>query len=268
MMRLLKIVVIAVAGMICVITSPVRAALIAHYSFDNATIFGSTLQNIANPGNSDGTIFASGGAVTTGVAGISGEAFQFNTVGSVSLGTGVVKSQLEGTQTWSISAWVNMSSVTPGHILYRREVGGTTDAEGGLRVEAGNLPQAFVQDGSSSSTFLNSPVSIDVGEWAHVAGIREGFPGNDWRLYLDGVEFSGPGTSLSLESTAGVPEIGIDLDGLIDEVRVYDHALTQGEVLTLFAEGQQAQVSAPGTFLIFGLGLAGLGLARRRKVLV
>jgi len=227
---------LAAAGLVILAGSTAHAGLIAHYSFDDSTISGSTLQNIANPGDSDGTISAAG--ITTGVAGVSGQAFQFNTVGSVNLGLGSVKTQVEGTQTWSISAWVNMNSVTPGNILYRREVAGTTDAEGGLRIAAGNTPQAFVQAGDSSSTFLGSPVSINVGEWAHIVGIREDYPGSDWRLYVNGTEYSGPGTTFSLEGTANVPEIGVDLDGLVDEVRVYDHALTQSEVLTLFAEGQ------------------------------
>jgi hypothetical protein len=252
---------IAVIGTLAGVTAA-QAGQIAYYDFETTSISGGALVNQQNPGNSDGTMFD----VTTGHAGVVGEAFGFNAISSLLLGNGVVKSQMEGTNPWSISAWVNLgSSAVTGNILYRREVGGTTDAEGGLRVEAGGTPQVFVQDGSSASTFLNSPTALDLGEWAHVVGIREDFPGNDWRLYVDGVEFSGGGSSLSLASIAAVPEIGVDFVGLMDELRVYDHALSQSEVAALYAVGASAPVPAPGMAILFALGAAGMAAARRRK---
>lgn len=260
-----KISIALALGCFVLSASPLKAALLAHYTFDDNSIVGGQLQNVHNPGDGDGTIFGIGSGLTTGVAGISGEAFEFNSVGSVRLDPGSVRNQIEGTNTWSISAWVRMASETPGNVLYRREVAGTTDSEGGLRIEVGNNPQAFVQDGSSASTFLSSPVTVHVGEWAHIVGIREDFPGSDWRLYVDGTEFSGSGTPLSIQSTAGLPEFGVDLIGAIDEVRVYDHALTQEEVLVLLAEGNVAEIPAPGGLAIFGLALASMRIARRRR---
>lgn len=257
---------IAVAvGCFILSATPLKAALLAHYSFDDSSIVGGQLQNVHNPGDGDGVIFGLGAGLTTGVAGISGEAFEFNSLGSVNLGPSSVRNQMEVANTWSISAWVRMSGVAPGNILYRREVGGITDGEGGLRVEVGGTPQVFMQDHTSASTSLDSPVSINVGEWAHIVGIREVTPGSDWRLYVDGAEFSGPGTSLLIPANAGLPELGVDLVGALDEVRVYDHALTQEEVLTLFAEGNATEVPAPGALAIFGVGVLGMGLVRRRR---
>jgi hypothetical protein len=240
-----------------------QAGQIAYYDFETSSISGGSLVNQQNPGNSDGLMTD----VTTGHTGVFGEAFGFNCISSLLLGNCVVKSQMEGTNPWSISAWVNLgSSTVSGNILYRREVGGgVTDAEGGLRVEVGGTPQVFVQDGSSASTFLNSPVALDLGEWAHVVGIREDFPGNDWRLYEDGVEYSGAGSSLSLASIAAVPEIGVDFVGLLDEIRVYDHALTQAEVAVLYLAGATVDVPEPGATIILVLGLAGLRFARRHR---
>lgn len=242
--------------------STAQAGQIAYYDFETSSISGGALVNQQNPGNSDGQMFD----VTTGHTGVFGEAFGFNSISSLLLGNGVVKTQMEGTNPWSISAWVNLgSAAVAGNILYRREVGGgVTDAEGGLRVQAGGAPQVFVQDGTSASTFLGSPVALDLGEWAHVVGIREDFPGNDWRLYVDGVEFSGSGSSLSLASIAAVPEIGVDFVGLMDEIRVFDHALTQAAVAVLYSAGAAINVPEPGTMIVLLLGLIGLGVARKR----
>lgn len=236
------------------------AAQIAYYDFENSSVIGGALQNLQNPGNSDGVLT---GSITTGVAGIAGQAFQFNGTGAaLDLGTGVVRTQVEGTEPWSISAWVNINSTAAAEILYRRE---STEAEGGLRLNAGGNPSVFVQADDGSSTSLNSATALTIGEWAHVVGIREPFPGSDWRLYVDGVEQSGPGTSFSLAGPALTPQIGRDLNGLLDELRVYDHALSAEEVTALFEAGTPASaISAPGAVLLFSVSLISILVRRRR----
>ena len=243
--------------------APVQWALIAYYDFETSSISGGSLVNQQNPGNSDGAMTD----VITGQAGVFGEAFGFNAIGSLNLGGGVVTSQISGTNPWSISAWVNLGSASSAsHILYRRDAAfDGSDAEGGLRIQAGGAPQVFMQDTVANTTFLNSPVDLGIGEWTHVVGIREDAPGSNWRLYLDGVEFASAGAPFSI-GAASVAEIGVDLVGLMDEVRVYDHALTQSEVSALYAAGAAATVSEPGMLAVFGLGLAAFGWARRRAV--
>lgn len=236
------------------------AGQIAYYDFETSSISGGALQNAQTPGNSDGVL---NGGVATGLSGKFGEAFGFNGTDSfLDLGAGIVRDQIEGTKQWSISAWVNLTDLDGGNILYRTE---GNESEGGLRINAGGQASAFVQDGTSTSTFATSPSALNTGTWSHVVGIRESFvDGNGWRLFVDGAAFAAPGLAISLDTnTALLPRIGEGLEGRLDEVRVYDHALNAAEVQALFDAGSSS-VPAPGTLALLGFGLVSLGLRRRK----
>lgn len=251
---------LAAAAMVLA-AAPVSAGQIAYYDFETSSISGGSLVNQQSPGDSDGLMTD----VTTGHAGVFGEAFGFPEIGSLNLGSGSVTSQISGTNPWSISAWVRPGDSGFGHILYRRDAAfDGDDSEGGLRIAVGGSPQVSYQDVASNSGNLTAPVVLDIGEWAHVVGIREPAPGSDLRIYINGVEYAGAADPFSIAS-ASVAEIGVDFTGLLDEMRVYDHALSNEEVQALYQAGLAAQVPAPGALALFGLGLAALGLARRRR---
>ena len=84
--------------------------------------------------------------------------------------------------------------------------------------------------------------SLANGVWHYVVGIYEGSGTNVARLYVDGVlENSGSITAPATES--GSFSIGAFLgggglfNGLIDEVAIYDHALTVGEMNEVYNDG-------------------------------
>ncbi|NUT54740.1 MAG: LamG domain-containing protein, partial [Thermoleophilia bacterium] len=88
--------------------------------------------------------------------------------------------------------------------------------------------------GSTMSTYLDSTRNPVPGLWQHLAAT---FDGATARYYIDGVEvasraFSGTvGTANTWRIAAYGAGPGGFFDGLIDEVRVYDRALSAAEVL-------------------------------------
>jgi hypothetical protein len=86
-------------------------------------------------------------------------------------------------------------------------------------------------------------------------------------LYIDGVkEIDGLSSSISLDTNPFRINYfmrgynGMYTDGMLDDIRVYDHSLTQGAVTALF-EGPM--VPEPSSFLLLGLGSLILGRRAR-----
>jgi hypothetical protein len=83
------------------------------------------------------------------------------------------------------------------------------------------------------------------GEWLHVAGTWDG---TTQRLYLNGVEIASQtpggtladGTMLRLSSPDGEP-----LNGKLDDVRIYSHALSQQEIMVLMNPTALAEAREP-----------------------
>ena len=129
-----------------------------------------------------------------------------------------------------------------------------------------------IGDGSFvASTYLTAayaPVSLDVNRFYNIAAT---YDQQNLNLFLDGVSIatksiSMPGITgngdLYIGSHSDPNSYGGRTDGIIDGVRIYDHALSQAEILT---DGS-APVPEPATVLLLGSGLIGLAGIRRGKL--
>ena len=93
--------------------------------------------------------------------------------------------------------------------------------------------------------WLNSTTPIDVGAWVHVAASWD--PGsNTIKLYKDGVLTDTFANLQALHFNAGELNIGRqspnadrgnEMDGQLDEVAIYDHALSQSQISSLMQAG-------------------------------
>jgi len=171
----------------------------------------------------------------------------------------------------SVSAWVNPAALTRG--TYERIVGrwsGINDErEFFLGLDPGNVfdfglhPDGTVSQVDQVEVLSTTAFSLD--SWIHVAGTWDGTTA---RLFVNGIEESSLPYSLGMIDGTKPLFIGADewsspglynFDGKIDDVYIYNRALSPSEVGTLFSA-----VPEPNTALLLGVGMMGLGMRRRR----
>ncbi|MBL9129093.1 MAG: LamG domain-containing protein, partial [Verrucomicrobiales bacterium] len=171
-------------------------------------------------------------------AGRFGKAFRFDGTGAVSFGPDVGNF---GTNDFSVTLWVNVGSGT--EILSKRTLCGVT-VLWDIRYVAGELWAEYLV----SALPVRVQVPMSTGEWHHVAVTRTG---PLLALYLDGALVSqkvdnqwtaAGGIRNTAPLLLGDGPCGSPLQGSVDEVILYDRALTATEV--------SAQANSEGSSII------------------
>lgn len=143
---------------------------------------------------------------------------------------------------WTISAWVKATSLdSSGSEVWS---GGNSWA---LRLATGVKVRAIMRYASGSWDTCDSSNSFTAndGNWHHVVGVNNA---GNVHVWLDGVETTSgtncgaTGDTQSYTSADDDMAIGahtssanFDLDGSIDDLRLYNRALSDGEILTLYS---------------------------------
>ena len=179
---------------------------------------------------------------TTGIGlipdGRFGNAFRFD-FGSI---VRVPDSSLLEPQRLTVLAWVRYSGnpIPSKYVLAKGGDPSCTNSSYALGTGPAGGLLFFVRSGSSSNGFPSpavSPAAIWDGQWHAVAGTYDGAV---VRLYVDGAQV-GAGTPAATTIPYGRPDdslaigtypqcVGFDFPGDVDEVRVYDSALTAAEI--------------------------------------
>ena len=259
--------------------APAQAALIHNWTFDsgltdsvggkNATAF-----NGAAGGHAT-NILGGGSAVFDGVNDYmtAGASSDFN------IGTGLL----------SVSFWVNDSSPEGSDRMVA--TGANNNTTGGWGFDQNtvfNDPRTRMSDGVTRNTQVNSAnaaVNAWDGNWHLVAAVFD-YNGGSGTItaYLDGVKETaiphGPWSNgavnnafeLVIGANPGARTQNL-FDGNIDDLAIWDHALTQGQVSQLWNSGTGTAaaevvlaIPEPSTFVLTVLGLLGMAcLGRRRR---
>ena len=223
---------------------PVDGA-VSYWSFDNGTIAGGKVQDIL--GDNDGELDGN----PKSVAGKVGQALEFNGENFVHI-PGTASLEFAGEKAMSVAVWVNADSDSPvkgvvagccGTIVAQRDINGWA-----LRFDGRNAGQEMefiVQPGWQGDGGFGAP-AFDKGKWHHIVGVVDD---KTMFLYVDGKleidqNYNGPMSTGGSETEIGHAGDG-GFVGIIDEVLIYNKALSANEVKQVF-EAKGLPVEAQG----------------------
>ncbi len=202
-------------------------------------------------GGMNGTIH--GNVTFTQTPAIGSQSFQFDGGSYIQVPT---SPQLEPALI-TVSAWVKASSVGAFKYILSKQFGSSdgsyalyTGSSGGLYFYVSNGPGTTVLSPNAGSALWN-------GGFHHIAGT---FDGGTVRLFVDGTEigngtpnarlsYSTPPNDLFIGTFAGSTSGTLNWPGIIDEVQIFDRALTATEIRNIFLSGT-GQCSYPDSITI------------------
>lgn len=135
----------------------------------------------------------------------------------------------------TISAWVKPSTSLPQWpaVVMKERTGELTYA---LYANSDTAQPNINYTSNNAEVNLNAGSAVPVNVWTHLAGT---FDGSMLRLYVNGQVVGSKATSAPIDTTTGVLRIGGDsvwpgeyFPGTIDEVRIYNRALSLSELQT------------------------------------
>src|SRR6266550_3488691 len=200
------------------------AGLVAAYAFDEGA--GTTTSDASGSAN---TATISG--ATWNVNGKFGKALSFN--GSSSLLTVPDAASLDLTTGMTLEAWLYPTTLSGWRTAILKR---TTSGLAYSLYAHNNDPQpATTINVGGSDVSAAGPSALPLNSWSHLAAT---YDGTTMRLYVNGVQVGTHAVSGSITTSNGQLSIGGNnvwgeyFAGLIDEVRVYNRALSAGEIQT------------------------------------
>lgn len=164
---------------------------------------------------------------------------------------------LRVTGAFTIDAWI-YPNATGGRIVDKITAG----AGDGYLLDTWGGGVRLLFDGQS----LSGATVLPTGAWSHVAGV---YDGAEMRVYVDGALDGARATTAAVPTNALPLRIGAASDGgsrfsgLIDEVEVFNRALSQAEIQAIVAAGSAGKCKTAAVAVVPAVsawGLAGLAL--------
>lgn len=236
-MRLLRV--MSVVFVVLAMTSMGQAALVGHWTFDEAS--GPALDSSGNGFN--GTIV---GTVTRGQAGQIGGAYLFAGAGWVDFGAGTVTTKITNFPI-TISYWLKSTATATTECAVWMGKRSTDNQYLQTGMKNGNAQAAYRnldfdnsvawKDGGTTHTEAN-------GAWHHIVAV---YPDTTVRhVYVDGVLAASKTFTQAYSTLTNQVAVGNNnrrttltdpFDGSIDDVQIWDEALDAGRVAAIYAAG-------------------------------
>jgi MYXO-CTERM domain-containing protein len=223
---------------------PTIPNLVAHWGLEEQT--GTTADDDSGNAN-DGTHF-NAPVISTNVSPFPGStrSLQFSQAGGTRVDVPDSPS-LSLTGSFTLAAWINTGDTANQQAIIEKWT--DTDPGGGyfLRLNANeNLSFSVFNPQGGAQGISSTPRVVPLGAWAHVAGTFNSTTGQ-MTMYVNGAADPSTGTAVASADTTAQLRLGRDyggngFNGLMDEARIYNKALTAGEISVLM--NGQAPASA------------------------
>ncbi len=219
-------------------TGTLPSGLVLHWTFDNANVSGTSVQDTSNNG---GTGTLSG---TTVVPGKINQAFGFNGVNSYVWMSAFTDTAVAFNNNITVAAWIKTSNTTRiESIISKFSAAGNaagyifeTDAAGHLEFRVGGA-DIYAYPGSVADT-----ATVNDGQWHHVAAVVT--VGQGVQFYVDGKLSStaamslwagGDGWADLVVGSCSYTSYAQYFTGDIDDVQLYSRALSAAEISSVFS---------------------------------
>jgi len=192
-------------------------------------------------GNANDQTGANPGFLQGGVAfapGVVGQAFSFDGVNDV-----VVAGRCPDLNpaTLTLEAWIYMPTLpTATKVLIGKQLNGPGNASYGLVYRTSPSRVGFTITNTTLADYIVTSTSVVAGAWQHWAGTYDGV---NLKLYLNGVLQGSQALGITIAHSNAYPlrigawDFGIAFQGLIDEVGLFNRALTVSEIASIVSAG-------------------------------
>jgi len=146
-----------------------------------------------------------------------------------------------GSNSFTISAWIKTSSSTSQKIYAKDNCSSGSLIQ--FDVQNTNIVRFQIGNSSRTTSLVNSTSTVADGNWHHVVGMRDTASGT-LKVYIDGVLDNSASDSIAGQSINNAVNATIGrcgtfntevFNGSIDELRIYNTALTNSQVSLLYA---------------------------------
>ena len=240
-----------------------QANLVSHWSFDTAD----GLVVADSQGNFNGTL----SGTTPYVAGLSGQALSFDRLQGSFVTISADNSLNWSGAAFSFSLWVKTSTTESLTFFFSKHDSGSNNGYAGA-LNQHNSDTFGVANAASfyvSGSDQTTSAVINDNTWHHLAFVYEA--GASQSIYVDGTMLATTATPAGIvENSAPLLLGGMMLGsptstytGLLDEVRMYNHALSAAEVTVLATPSAVPEPASSAA--LAGAALLGLAATRRRR---